>query len=114
MSSNQILLMFFGLPLAILGVGMRRTIGSRATLYLLLVSTGLAVYAVLVESVLRAAGHGLPIPMRAFGEVPAPAPSVVDLARHLFGFSLVAVLLGVFGGALVRYRGRGSDPEARP
>jgi hypothetical protein len=98
MSDAQLLLMFFGLPLAILGVGLRRALGNLALLFVVLVSTVVTGYAVLLEFWLGAAGHGLPLPgLRAHG-----------LVRGFGPFCLGAVLLGALAGILIRYQGRGA------
>jgi hypothetical protein len=97
MTSDQILLLFFGLPLAILGLGLRRALGRRLPLVLIAGMTA-GFYGLLLETVLRRLGHGLPLPL-------LPGQS---LARGFGLFGLAAGLLGALGGVLLRYRGRGA------
>jgi hypothetical protein len=97
-TDDQLLLMFFGVPLAVLGIGLRRALGNLALLAVILVSGALAAYAILLEWSLRLIGYGLPLPgVRAQG-----------LVRGFGPFCIGATLLGALAGVLLRYQGRGS------
>ena len=97
MSKEELLLLFFGMPLSILGLGLRRTLKGPGTLLLLFIGTVAGVYALALEGALHRLGHGLPLP--AAGE---------GLIRGFGPFALSGGLVGGLGAALVRYRGRGS------
>ena len=100
MTSEQLLLLFFGIPLSILGMGLRRALGPRGILLLLISGTAAGIYALFLEAILRRMGHGLPLPGR-------PGQGLA----HAWGlFALGGGLVGALGGALVRYRGRGLNP----
>jgi hypothetical protein len=101
MTDHQLLLLFFGLPLAILGMGLRRALGWRALFLLILVSGGVAIYAVLLEAGLRAAGIGLPLAGAAARGI------VLGFGPYAIG----AALLGGLGGVLLRFQGRGATPS---
>jgi hypothetical protein len=97
MTADQVLLLFFGLPLAILGLGLRRALGRRLPL-LLLAGTAAAAYGLVLETALHRLGHGLPLPVLG-GQT---------MARGFGLFCLAAGILGALAGALLRYRGRGA------
>ena len=97
MSSDQILLLFFGLPLAILGMGLRRALGRNFVL-ILLAGSAAAAYGLILETYLSRMGRGLPLPV-------SPQESI---ARGFGLYCLGAALLGALAGTLLRYRGRGS------
>jgi len=97
MSSDQILLLFFGLPLAILGVGLRRALGPRILL-VLLAGAAAACYALILETALLRSGRGLPLPMIPGGSV----------ARAFGLYCLAAGILGALAATLLRLRGKGS------
>jgi hypothetical protein len=99
MTHDQILLLFFGLPLAILGLGLRRALG-RKMLLVLLGGAVAGVFGLVLETALVRAGHGLALPL-------APGQS---LGRSEGLFCLAAALLGALGAVLLRYRGRGMAP----
>ena len=101
MTTEQLLLLFFGLPLSILGMGLRRALGARGYLLMLLGATAAAAYDLVLEDALRRYGHGLPIP-DPFGR---------GMLRAFGLFVLGGALLGALGGVLVRYRGRGLTPS---
>lgn len=108
MTSDKLLLLFFGLPLAILGMGMRRALGLRGFGSMLFGSMAVGAYGILLEIVLRRSGHGLPLPASAAG----------DFLRGFGLFALGGALLGSLGGILVRFRGHGAllvhipDPDS--
>jgi hypothetical protein len=96
MDTLQILALFFGLPLAIFGLGLRRAIGTGRMLSLVLASSAVGAYALLVEWALRRAGVGLPV----------PAHPGWGWGRVLFPFCAGAAFLGALGVVLVRFRAR--------
>jgi hypothetical protein len=98
LSDAQLLLLFFGLPLVILGMGLRRATGNKGFLLVLLTASLVAVYAGLLEAGLRAAGHGLPL----------PGARTAGLSRGFGLYALSASILGALGGIMMRYRTRGT------
>jgi hypothetical protein len=104
LTNDQLLLLFFGLPLAILGMGLRRALGSQGFLLMLLAATVAAAYCVLVETGLRHLGHGLPLPGEA----------ARGLVRGFGPFALGTALIGALGGVMVRFRGHGSWSDQVP
>ena len=100
MTTDQLLLLFFGIPLSILGMGLRRALGGRGILLLFFSGTAAGLYALLLEAFLHRLGHGLPLPG-------PPAQGLV----HGYGlFALGGGLLGALGAVLVRFRGQGVTP----
>lgn len=104
MSAAQILLLFFGLPLAILVMGLRRAIGAGRMLVLVLGAGALGTYGLLLKMVTSRTGGSTwaPVP----DDLPAPARELVWIGA--------AALLGMLGAALVRFRGQGSMPLKGP
>lgn len=102
MTSDQLLMLFFGLPLAVLSMGLRRGLGTRGSLLLLPVCLLVAAYGFGLEWAARALGHGLPMPVRAGS----------GSARAFAPFCLAAVLVGAYGASLVRLRRDGPAGEA--
>lgn len=100
LTTIQLLVLFFGLPLSILGAGLRRALGGRGVLLLLLCGTVAGAYDLALEAVLHRLGHGLPLPV-LHGE---------GIVRGFGLFAIGAGLVGGLGGALVRFRGRGLNP----
>lgn len=98
MTQDQILLLFFGLPLAVLGVGIRRSVGGVAFLLVLLVSLLATAYAVGLDAVLQSEGL----------VSPAPGAAARGLVRGFGPMAWGACLLGALGAALLRHRGAGS------
>ena len=96
MDALQIFALFFGIPLAILGLGLRHAIGTRRMLALLLLSSAVGLYGLLVESVLRMFGVDLP----------APTHASWGSARVFLPFCVASAILGAFGVVLVRFRAR--------
>jgi len=94
MDALEILFLFFGMPLVILGMGLRRGLGPRRVLLLFLLSGAVGLYATMVESILRAEGRGLPI----------PAYRDWNAVRVLAAFLLPAATLGTLAGVLLRIR----------
>lgn len=97
MDALQIYFIFFGLPLVILGLGMRRAIGAPRMLLLILVSTVIGLYGLLAEMIAAALGHGLPVPTHA----------AWGRARMLLPVCVAAAILGALGVVLIRCRTRG-------
>ena len=100
MTTDQLLLLFFGIPLSVLGMGLRRALKGRGILLLLFSGTAAGIYALLLESFLHHIGHGLPLPG-------TPTQGLV----HGYGlFALGGGLIGALGAVLVRFRGQGMAP----
>ena len=97
-TSDHIFFLFLGLPLSILGMGLRRALGAKRMGLLLLGASFVAIYDLLLEAGLRRIGHGFPL----------PAAGGAGMLRGLGLFTLGGALLGALGGVLMRFRGRGS------
>jgi hypothetical protein len=97
MDALQILLLFFGLPVAVLGLGLRRAVGAARMLGLVLASSAVGAYALVAE---WAARHADPV-------LPAPLHPGWDWPRTLFPFCVAAALLGGLGVVLIRFRAGG-------
>ncbi len=98
MTHDQILLLFFGLPLAVLGMGIRRSTGGGAFLLMLLGAVLVLVYAVGVDAVLQ-----------YFNLAPEPPGTAArGLVRGFGPIAWGAGMLGALGAALLRHRGAGS------
>ena len=103
MTPYKLILLFFGLPLSVLTLGLRRGLGTRALALLFLGANGVALYALAVEAMLRQFGWGLPLPSMETDGFHASR----DFLR-LFGPTVLAgAWLGTLGGVLVRLRRRG-------
>lgn len=96
MDAPRIYLLFFGLPLAILGLGLRRAVGSARMLALVALSAAVGLYGLLAEEVMQRIGHGLP----------APLHESWSRAHALLPLCVGAALLGALGVVLVRFRAR--------
>jgi len=99
MTAEQILLLFFGLPVSVLTLGMRRGLGIRGLLKVLgtaLVVSGLGWFW------MRVLGHPLAEEAGAGGTI------VWTVVAYLSGSALV----GSLGGALVRLQGHGTRSDA--
>jgi hypothetical protein len=101
MTSDQLLMLFFGLPLGVLAMGLRRGLGGRGSLLLVPVCLLVALYGFGLERVAHAWGLGLPAPVR-----PGSGP-----VRAFLPFCVAAVLVGAYGAAMVRLRRRGKPDE---
>ena len=66
MSFDQITLVFYGLPIAVLAMGLRRSLGLRGTLLVGLAAAVVTLYGVLLDAGLRRYGIDLPVPAREF------------------------------------------------
>jgi uncharacterized membrane protein YbhN (UPF0104 family) len=98
MTNDQLLLLFFGMPLAILGMGLRRALGPRGLLLMLLAAAATAIYGLLLQAGLQRLGHGLPLPGLA----------ARGMIRGFGPFCLGISLIGALGGVMMRFRGQGS------
>ncbi len=98
MTHDQIFLLFFGLPLAVLGMGIRRSTGSGAFLFMLLGALLVSVWALGLDAALQQVDL-------------APDPPGTAARGLLRGFGPMAWgtgMLGALGAALLRHRGHGS------
>ncbi len=103
MTADQLALLYFGLPLAVLGIGLRHGMGTRSSLLVVPLCLLVAGYGLGVEWMARQLGLDLPAPVRV-GNGPT---------RSLAPFVVFSVLLGAYGAAMVRFRRRGNDPDSR-
>ncbi len=102
MTAAQILMLFLGLPLAILAMGLRRALGGRRFLILVLCAAGIALYDLLVGQILTRLG----VEAWSFvGDDPAGR-------RQTFLAVGGCAWLGMLAAVLLRFRGRGSEGGA--
>jgi hypothetical protein len=104
----QIVALFYGLPLAVLGLGIRRSLGAKGIAAVLGSALVVGVYGTLLECGLHWTGHGLAVPRAgSSGELAL----MYFALRRVLPIYLGGALLGALTGALMRHRGEGSLRE---
>ena len=107
MTFDQLALVFFGIPLAVMALGLRRSLGPRGIVLVLIAALIVTVYAGFLETSLRRIGADLPVPAREFVSAPAD-PGRRGAVSRMGLLHLSGALLGSLSGVLIRFRGEGS------
>ena len=103
MTPYRLLLLFFGIPLSVLTMGLRRAIGARAMALIFLGANAVALYAVGMETLLHHFGLAFPLPSMQVDGFHASR----DLFRLVGPIAVAGAWLGTLGCVLVRTRRKG-------